>query len=102
MKTKEIFVFYNGVIVYPFAFVLSIWIVYWLEIQFGVSWSHWGILPRTFEGLPGIFLAPLSMGHLNIYLTIQFPYCCCLRPCFIFIDEFLGMYYWLDTLLQEF
>ncbi|EID74601.1 rhomboid family intramembrane serine protease [Imtechella halotolerans] len=73
MKTKEIFVFYNGVIVYPFAFVLSIWIVYWLEIQFGVSWSHWGILPRTFEGLPGIFLAPFIHGSLEHLFNNSIP-----------------------------
>lgn len=58
MKHKEPFTFTPGVLGYPLAFILSIWIVYWAEIRFGFNLNHYGVFPRTVEGLRGIFISP--------------------------------------------
>ena len=66
MKSKaSSFQFYNGVILYPVAFVLFIWIVYWFEIRFGVNFTPYGVKPLTFSGLKGIFLSPFIHGSLS-------------------------------------
>ncbi len=49
-------------VLYPMAMVLTIWIVYWLEIQWDADFARWGVLPRTTIGLRGIFFSPFIHG----------------------------------------
>lgn len=59
MKTvQETFKFYNGVALYPLLFVLTMWIVYWFELRFGVDFTNWGVRPRAVTGLRGIVFSP--------------------------------------------
>ena len=61
------FVFSPGVILYPIFFVLSIWIVFWIEIKFNFNFNDWGINPGNLSGLKGIFSSPFihsSLKHL--------------------------------------
>ncbi|WP_424495161.1 rhomboid family intramembrane serine protease [Salinimicrobium sp. GXAS 041] len=64
MKQKESFVFTPGVIGYPIAFVLVIWIVFWFEIRFGFDFTRFGVYPQTLKGLRGIVFSPFI--HSNI------------------------------------
>lgn len=57
-KEAEYFKFYNGVVVYPLLFVLSIWVVFWIELKFGFDFTNWGVRPRTVLGLRGIAFSP--------------------------------------------
>lgn len=64
---KDIFKFNTGVVGYPIVFVLAIWIVFWFEIRFGFDFNHFGVFPRTFNGLRGIVFSPFihsDMTHL--------------------------------------
>ncbi|MCU0430500.1 MAG: rhomboid family intramembrane serine protease [Cytophagaceae bacterium] len=57
---------------FPFLFTLLLWGIKLTEQVLGISFSTYGILPRSSEGLWGIFLAPLlheNMGHL-FYNTV--------------------------------
>lgn len=61
------FTFYNGVVIYPLVFFLSIWVVFWVEIKFGLDFTSWGVRPRTLLGLRGIFFSPFihsGVSHL--------------------------------------
>lgn len=61
------FKFSATVILLPFMFVLSLWIVFWTDRTFNLNLNDFGIYPRTLEGLRGIFLSPFlhgSMEHL--------------------------------------
>ena len=59
MKTsQESFKFYNGVVIYPILIVLSMWLVYWFELRFGVDFTRWGVRPRSVSGLRGVFFSP--------------------------------------------
>jgi membrane associated rhomboid family serine protease len=54
-------------IVIPLIFVVILWLVKLIEVGYGVSFAHFGLLPRTLQGLAGIFTAPLihsDFGHL--------------------------------------
>ncbi len=59
------FKFSPSVIAWPLYFVLTLWIVYWIEVRFGVYLNDYGILPRTLIGLRGIVLSPFLHGSLE-------------------------------------
>ncbi|MCM4151800.1 rhomboid family intramembrane serine protease [Arenibacter sp. N53] len=67
MTESNYFRFSNTVIAIPLLAVLSIWTVYWFEIQFQVNFNDYGIYPRTLLGVRGIVLSPFlhaSVEHL--------------------------------------
>ena len=73
MREKDSFVFTPGVVGYPATFVLIIWLVFWFEIRFGYSFNHYGIFPRTTEGLRGILFSPLIHGDLKHLFNNSVP-----------------------------
>lgn len=55
------------IFIYPIFLVLSLWIVYWLDIRLGIDTETLGIYPRKISGLPGVLLSPwghASLAHL--------------------------------------
>ena len=65
MNPQQPFRFYTGVIGYPIAFVLLIWIVFWVEIRFGYRFNTLGVFPRTVSGLRGVIFSPFIHGSLE-------------------------------------
>ena len=49
----------------PFFFVCLLWIIMIFQVMIGVSFSYWGLFPRTEHGLIGIFTMPLI--HANYF-----------------------------------
>ncbi|MBR9757750.1 MAG: rhomboid family intramembrane serine protease [Algicola sp.] len=64
MSRDETLKFTNGVVVFPMLFVLIIWVVFWIEIRFGVDFTTLGIYPQRISGLKGILFSPFI--HSNI------------------------------------
>ena len=64
-QDKDNFKFYNGVLLYPFALVLLMWIVFWVEVKFGVDFTSWGVRPREPLGLRGILFSPFIHSGLT-------------------------------------
>lgn len=61
------FKFSLSVFVLPLLFVLSLWFIFWFEINFKINLTEYGIHPRTFTGFRGIVFSPFlhgSMEHL--------------------------------------
>jgi membrane associated rhomboid family serine protease len=56
--------FYSSLF-FPLLFLVTIWMVKIWEEVMGVSFSHYGVFPRTAEGLIGIALYPLIHGDWN-------------------------------------
>jgi membrane associated rhomboid family serine protease len=67
------FKFSLSVFVLPLLSVLSIWIVFWAERKFHIDLSTFGIYPRTFEGLRGIFFSPFLHGNLEHLYNNSIP-----------------------------
>ena len=65
MKTPKYFKFSMGVVLYPVFFVLIIWLVFWVEVRFGVNFSKYGIYPQTIKGLRGVLLSPFIHGSIK-------------------------------------
>ena len=51
--------------IYPTLFVVALWIIKGIEIQFDLDFGKYGILPRNLEGLKGVLLAPLIHANLE-------------------------------------
>ena len=73
MEEKNDFHFHTGVIGYPLLFVLAIWLVFWFEIRFGFDFNHWGIYPRSLEGLRGVFFGPFIHGDMKHLANNSLP-----------------------------
>lgn len=67
------FVFSPRVIGYPLLFVLAIWLVFWFEIRFGFDFNHFGVRPRTFQGIRGIFLSPFIHSDIKHLFNNTIP-----------------------------
>ena len=65
MKQEEPFVFTPGVLGYPLAFVLLIWIVFWAEVRFGFDFTRFGVYPRRPEGLRGVIFSPFIHSDIK-------------------------------------
>jgi membrane associated rhomboid family serine protease len=68
MNGQDQFRYSTGVIGYPILFIMVIWVVFWIEVRFGIHFSNHGIYPRAIEGLEGIFFSPfLHSGMEHLY-----------------------------------
>lgn len=67
------FKFSPSIILWPLAFVLVLWIVYWTEVRFHIYLTEYGILPRTLKGLRGIILSPFLHGSLEHLYNNSIP-----------------------------
>ena len=72
MKQKP-FIFSTSVIAWPLFFVLTMWIVFWIEVRFKIDLSDFGIFPRTWSGLRGVILSPFLHGDLNHLYNNSIP-----------------------------
>ena len=60
-------------IIFPLFFVLILWIVFWIEIRFGLDFNSFGIRPRTLSGLKGIVFSPFIHGSLKHLFNNSIP-----------------------------
>ena len=67
VKSEDSFQYHTGIVAFPLVFVLLIWIVYWIEIKFGINLNFLGVYPRNITGLIGVIGSPFihsSISHL--------------------------------------
>lgn len=62
---KKAFIFSWDIILYPLLFVLLIWGVYWVEVNFHLNFNRFGIYPKEWVGLRGIVASPFIHGSLE-------------------------------------
>ena len=73
MESSRKFKFSPIILAVPLYFVLFLWIVYWFEVKFGVSFNKYGILPRDFVGLRGILFSPFIHKDVNHLYNNSIP-----------------------------
>jgi len=67
MEKESRFTYSKNVFRMPMLLIFLMWFVYWVEIKWGVNYLSYGLYPRTFVGLRGIFFSPFihaSISHL--------------------------------------
>lgn len=67
------FKFSNSVIGLSLFFVLFLWIIYWLQIRFDFDFYRFGIYPRDFIGLRGVFFSPFIHENLDHLYNNSIP-----------------------------
>ena len=73
MKTTTQLQFTKEVLLIPFLFIFLIWFVYWIEIKFSINFTKYGILPRNFSGLKGVFFSPFIHSDTNHLFNNSIP-----------------------------
>jgi len=68
-ENKEIF----SILFIPFLFLIAMWLVKLIEIQFDLSLIEYGVLPQTIEGLKGVLFSPFIHKDLNHLLNNSYP-----------------------------
>lgn len=56
------------------SFLAIMWAVFLVETTFQLPWSSYGILPRDFTGLRGLFLSPFLHGSLEHIMSNSLPF----------------------------
>jgi len=73
LKASSPFVFTSGTIAYPLLFVLLIWIVFWIEVRFGVKFNSFGVRPGEIVGLRGIIFSPFIHSDIKHLFNNTIP-----------------------------
>ena len=67
------FKFSTIVIAFPLYFVLTLWVIYWIEINYDLYFNKYGIYPRTMLGLRGIILSPFIHSGIKHLFNNSIP-----------------------------
>lgn len=73
MSDQHHFKFSTGVVAYPILFVLLIWLVFWVEIKFGVVFNSYGVYPGSVKGLRGILFSPFIHSGIDHLYSNTIP-----------------------------
>lgn len=73
MQENKDFEFTPFIIALPLFFVITLWIVFWIEVHFGFQLTEYGIYPRTLSGLRGIVFSPFLHGDLKHLYNNSIP-----------------------------
>ena len=79
---------YNpAVFVIPALLVVGLWMIYWFEIKFDFNFNKYGVYPRSFKGLRGVFLSPFIHSNTNHLFSNSIPLFVLLSSLFYFYRE---------------
>ncbi|MEP3211014.1 MAG: rhomboid family intramembrane serine protease [Maribacter sp.] len=87
MSDQNEFKFSNAVLVAPLMAVLLIWFVFWMELHFKINLNDFGLYPRRFSGLQGIFFGPFIHGSLEHLYNNTIPLAVLLASLFYFYRQ---------------
>jgi membrane associated rhomboid family serine protease len=71
----------------PILFVVIIWLVYWIEINFGFNFNKYGVYPRTISGLKGIVFTHFIHSDTSHLFNNSIPILVLLTSLFTFYKE---------------
>ncbi len=86
MLDSNYFKFSNSVLFAPILFVLTIWVVYWMELKYSVNLNIYGVYPRTISGLRGIVFSPFIHGSLEHLYNNTIPVTVLMAALFYFYN----------------
>lgn len=77
----------KSIFIIPTVYVVFIWLIYWIEIQFGLNFNKFGVYPRTLEGFRGVFLTHFIHSNTNHVFNNSIPLFVLLSSLFYFYKE---------------
>ena len=83
-------------LVYPFIFVFTIVVIFFIEVIFEINLSNYGIYPRNFSGLKGVLFAPFLHGDASHLINNAIPLLILGTTLFYFYKEIaLKVFLWI-------
>jgi len=79
-KSKSIFLI-------PTTYVIAIWFIYWVEINFNFNFNKYGVFPRTLEGFRGVFLTHFIHSNTSHLFNNSIPLFVLLSSLFYFYRD---------------
>ncbi|MCG1035714.1 rhomboid family intramembrane serine protease [Polaribacter sargassicola] len=73
MNQENQFKISKSIFTIPVVYVVVIWFVYWLEIQFDYNFNKYGVYPRTLEGFRGVFLTHFIHSNTSHLFNNSIP-----------------------------
>ena len=73
MKDESQLKITKSVFFIPILYVCAIWFIYWVEIYFNFNFNKYGVLPRDFTGLRGVFLTHFVHSDVNHLFNNSVP-----------------------------
>lgn len=86
-------------IVWPLVIVVSIWVVFFINLRFGLDLNHYGMRPQEWRGLWGIFTMPFLHGDFDHLFSNSIPLLLSMGFIFIYFDKERVSILVLNTLL---
>ena len=71
----------------PILYILVIWMLYFFEIKFGYNFNKYGVYPREFKGLRGIFFTHFIHSNTSHLFNNSIPLFVLLLSIFMFYKE---------------
>ena len=71
----------------PILYILVIWMLYFIEIKFGYNFNKYGVYPRDFKGLRGVFLTHFIHSNTAHLFNNSIPLFVLLLSVFMFYKE---------------
>ena len=87
MQTDTSLTYHKNVLVIPVVTICIIWFIYWLEIRFGYNFNKYGIFPRSFKGLRGVFLSPFIHSDVSHLFNNSAPLFALMASLFYFYND---------------
>ena len=87
MQTETSLTYHKNVLLVPIVTIFIIWFIYWVEIKFGYNFNKYGIFPRSFRGLRGVFLSPLIHSDVSHLFNNSVPLFALTASLFYFYKE---------------
>ncbi len=73
MKDESHLKISKSVFLVPIVYVVSIWLIYWVEIYFNFNFNKYGVLPRDLIGLRGIIFTHFIHSDTNHLFNNSIP-----------------------------
>ncbi len=86
----------------PLLLLVSIWMVYIVEIKFGFNFNKYGIYPQSLKGLRGVFFSPFIHGNTNHLINNSVPLVVLSACLFFFYKEVAWKVLLIGTLCSGF
>lgn len=79
-KSKSIFLI-------PITYVIAIWFIYWVEINYNFNFNKYGVFPRTLVGFRGVFLTHFIHSNTSHLFNNSIPLFVLLSSLFYFYRD---------------
>jgi membrane associated rhomboid family serine protease len=89
-------------LVVPISVIIIMWGIYFIEINYGFNFDKYGIYPRTFKGLRGIFFSPFIHGSVSHIFNNSIPLAVMLGTLYFFYKKIATKVLLIGTVLTGF